>query len=115
MKGDSPTPEPVARVPSEAGDQDALGQDPGPTNKTKEEEKQGSKKNTGHVHATGDHTEASVPPAQHDKADEERRKPARADEPFEKWERDEMEKMLDSLNGHLGGYFFVRLHFGQLC
>jgi len=30
------------------------------------------------------------------------RKPARGSEPFEKWERDEMEKLLTHLNGHLG-------------
>jgi phospholipase D1/2 len=33
---------------------------------------------------------------------ERSRKPARGSEPFEKWERDEMENILRELNGHLG-------------
>lgn len=33
---------------------------------------------------------------------EPNRKPARGSEPFEKWERDEMENLLRELNGHLG-------------
>ncbi|EPQ51020.1 phospholipase D [Gloeophyllum trabeum ATCC 11539] len=39
-------------------------------------------------------------PHQTDK-DTRSRKPARGDEPFEKWEREEMEKLLGELNGHL--------------
>lgn len=30
------------------------------------------------------------------------RRPARGSEPFEKWERDQMEELLGKLNGHLG-------------
>ena len=30
------------------------------------------------------------------------RRPSRADEPFEKWEREEMEALLHKLRGHLG-------------
>lgn len=39
-------------------------------------------------------------------SDEERyRKPTKGSEPFEKWERDEMENLLHKLNGHLGIIF----------
>ena len=33
------------------------------------------------------------------------RRPAKGSEPYEKWERDEMEKLLTQLNGHLGTPF----------
>lgn len=36
--------------------------------------------------------------------DTKARRPARGAEPFEKWERDEMEKLLNELNGHLGEF-----------
>lgn len=32
------------------------------------------------------------------------RQPSKGSEPFEQWERDEMEKLLGQMNGHLGGY-----------
>ena len=32
------------------------------------------------------------------------RKPAKGNEPFERWEREEMEKLLGELNGHLGEF-----------
>jgi phospholipase D1/2 len=35
------------------------------------------------------------------------RKPARGSEPFEKWEREEMENLLGELRGHLG-LFYLR-------
>lgn len=34
--------------------------------------------------------------------DAQKRKAARGNEPFEKWEREEMEKLLGELRGHLG-------------
>lgn len=34
------------------------------------------------------------------------RRPARGSEPFEKWERDQMEELLGKLNGHLGAVLF---------
>jgi phospholipase D1/2 len=38
------------------------------------------------------------------------RRPARGTEPFEKWERDEMEKLLGELCGHLGWCQTVNLN-----
>jgi phospholipase D1/2 len=39
---------------------------------------------------------------QHDEDPAKPRRPAKGSEPFEKWERDEMEKLLGQLNGQLG-------------
>ncbi|KAF7346165.1 Phospholipase [Mycena sanguinolenta] len=103
---DSPTPEAVARVPSETGDEGAIPPDstappnpagqagPKPTTHTddKVEDESGPNKEAGESHPDPSQPTAS-----------EKRKAARntGPEPFEKWERDEMEKLLGQLNGHL--------------
>ncbi len=38
------------------------------------------------------------------------RRPTKGTEPFEKWERDEMEKLLGELNGHLGAVVICHLY-----
>jgi len=45
---------------------------------------------------------SSCAPIQNDEEPVKPRRPAKGSEPFEKWERDEMEKLLGQLNGHLG-------------
>ncbi|KAF8208791.1 hypothetical protein K438DRAFT_1667027 [Mycena galopus ATCC 62051] len=107
---DSSTPEAVARVPSETGDEGAIAPDstapanpaghpvnlPGPKatphTDDKAEDESGPNKEAGESHP-----DSSLPTAS------EKRKAARSTgtEPFEKWERDEMEKLLGQLNGHL--------------
>lgn len=100
-------PQPVGRMPSESGDADALPGDQGgpPTETTNDPADNVSE---GSATRVGDGSEnqasATTPtkdlPHQTDK-DTRSRKPARGDEPFEKWEREEMEKLLGELNGHL--------------
>ncbi|KAJ7645486.1 phospholipase D [Mycena polygramma] len=107
---DSNSPEAVARVPSETGDEGAIppestapnaaghpGSPPGPKGSPHSDDK-----------AQDDsvpNKDASDPPADSgaNGAASEKRKPGRSTgpEPFEKWERDEMEKLLGQLNGHL--------------
>lgn len=87
----------MGRVPSEAGDADALGQD------EKEDTKIPGDLNEGTNTRRDSSTEGpnnSTPPAEGQ--DGHRRIPSRVDEPFEKWERDEMEELLNELRGHLG-------------
>ncbi|KAJ7758541.1 phospholipase D [Mycena maculata] len=104
---DSTTPEAVARVPSETGDEGAISPDahgpagpaahvvnhpgkstPHSDEKTDEADKEGGE---------------SPPDPGLNASASEKRKSGRSTgtEPFEKWERDEMEKLLGQLNGHL--------------
>ncbi|KAJ7043969.1 phospholipase D [Mycena alexandri] len=109
---DSTSPEAVARVPSETGDDGAIPPDsnapsgapaghpvnqpgPKPTPHSESDEKTTEGKDAGESppDAGGANPAAS-----------EKRKDKRGTtgtEPFEKWERDEMEKLLGQLNGHL--------------
>ena len=50
-----------------------------------------------------------------DTSGEHIRRPARADEPFEKWEREEMEELLHELRGHLGNNFAYIFCFVLSC
>ncbi|KAJ7134494.1 hypothetical protein C8R44DRAFT_770608 [Mycena epipterygia] len=106
---DSSSPEAVARVPSETGDEGAIppnstapgnpaghpanlpGPKPTPHSDDKAEDEGGANK------------EASEPDPSPNASASEKRKSGRSTgtEPFEKWERDEMEKLLGQLNGHL--------------
>ncbi|KAF7314305.1 Phospholipase [Mycena kentingensis (nom. inval.)] len=121
---DAPTPEAVARVPSEAGDEGAPGEDPGnapvnpaghhgihipgpspPTNDTSSEKKAKAAAEEDGASVTPPSKDESVPtspPADADSKDK-KNKPSKNTgvEPFERWERDEMEKLLGQLNGHL--------------
>ncbi|KAJ8519021.1 hypothetical protein ONZ45_g3982 [Pleurotus djamor] len=91
-----PPSEPVARVPSEAGDEAA------PMDSQTEKglelpqvERQSHSKEGGE-----DELEGRASTSYGDR-EPKPRKPARGPEPFEQWERDEMEKLLGELNGHL--------------
>ncbi|KIY44775.1 phospholipase D [Fistulina hepatica ATCC 64428] len=76
---DTPSPETAARMPSEAADEGAPGREADNVDPSSEDH----------------HKESGV--------DDEylKRRPTRRSEPFEKWERDEMENLLSELNGHL--------------
>lgn len=89
------SPEPVGRMPSETGDENAPGQDIGESVAAPAPD-EGSKEAT---EPTASDT--AVNASLSDK-DTKARKPAKGTEPFEKWEREEMEKLLGELNGHLG-------------
>lgn len=89
---DKSTPDPIARVPSETGDQDAPGQD---------ENLLAHGEDT--VVQFAEDVETAANPSGSDK-DVKGKKPSRGTEPFEKWERDEMEKLLREVCGHLVVY-----------
>ena len=46
-----------------------------------------------------------------DKKEAAQRVPSKADEPFEQWERDEMENLCNEIRGHLGAHHGISLHF----
>jgi hypothetical protein len=105
--------EPAAKIPSEAGDEEAPASDlkaePG---ELQEDVKKGDKNNTnveGHDRIPGGSSEQSGTDNASREDDNRGRRPARPDEPFEKWERDEMEKLLQQVCGHLGMQPFVLL------
>jgi phospholipase D1/2 len=84
--------DPVASVPSETADAEAPGHDT--TYETEEPHEDPER---------GDRSAVGREPSSSEPADNAQgRRPARGDEPFEKWEREEMEKLLDQLCGHLG-------------
>ncbi|KAJ7254329.1 hypothetical protein B0H12DRAFT_1202294 [Mycena haematopus] len=108
---DSPTPEAVARVPSETGDEGAIQPDStAPANPAGHPVNIPGPKATPH---TDDKAEVDSgpninkeagepqPDPSHPAASEKRKARSTGTEPFEKWERDEMEKLLGQLNGHL--------------
>ncbi|KDQ62566.1 hypothetical protein JAAARDRAFT_171033 [Jaapia argillacea MUCL 33604] len=109
---ESPEHPAVARVPSESKDSDALDHDrhgvpenntngtPGVENGTANDQShstQGSENQATSTSPPNANANGSGQPDQ----DAKNRKPAKGDEPFEKWEREEMEKLLGELNGHL--------------
>ncbi|KAJ7459722.1 phospholipase D [Mycena latifolia] len=105
---DSTTPEAVARVPSETGDEGAIPPDStAPGNPAGHPVNQPGPKPTPHSDdKAGDEGVASKdgcesPPDPNINASEKRKARSSGTEPFEKWERDEMEKLLGKLNGHL--------------
>ncbi|KAF8895434.1 hypothetical protein BD779DRAFT_1619102 [Infundibulicybe gibba] len=97
---DSTTPETTAPIPSESGEEGAPGHDSIPGNNGhvvfSDDDVRPSKE--GH-----DGTQESAPNASPgtSEKDPKAKKPARGTEPFERWERDEMEKLLGELCGHL--------------
>ncbi|KAJ6557347.1 phospholipase D [Mycena vulgaris] len=109
---DSSTPEAVARVPSETGDEGAIQPDstapgnpaghpvnqPGPKPTPHSDDKAGGDEGFPNKDASESPPEPGVNPST-----SEKRKAGRSTgtEPFEKWEREEMEKLLGQLNGHL--------------
>jgi phospholipase D1/2 len=89
---DSAVPEAVGRVPSETGDENV----PLEGKEASADEHHTSSKEG--AHEDGDtHLGNSA-----SEKDPKTRKAAKGAESFEKWERDEMEKLLGDLNGHLG-------------
>ncbi|KNZ80910.1 hypothetical protein J132_03610 [Termitomyces sp. J132] len=82
---DSTSSEPVGRVPSETGDENALTETGSDEHRSRE-----GPENPLSNSVTG-HSEKDLRP----------RRFTRGSEPFEKWERDEMEKLLGQTNGHL--------------
>ena len=97
IKEDSTAP-PVGRIPSEAGDEDALGQDEKEDTKIPGELNEGSNMKRD---PSSERRKQQMPPSG-ESHDEIRRVPSRVDKPFEKWEREEMEVLLNELCGHLG-------------
>ncbi|KAJ7163385.1 phospholipase D [Mycena filopes] len=103
----SASPEAVARVPSETGDEGAIQPDstapgppaghpgnvpgPKPTPHSDSDEKASEGKED-------ESPDANANPAASEKR---KNKASTGSEPFEKWEREEMEKLLGQLNGHL--------------
>ncbi|KAH8114370.1 phospholipase D [Phellopilus nigrolimitatus] len=98
-------PEPVGRVPSETGDEGALGHEKNASLRAEESVNQGSVKEKNSLRESGgtetQQVDQSQPPSAQNTQEDIRRTPTRADEPFEKWERDEMERLLGELRGHL--------------
>ncbi|THV05210.1 phospholipase D [Dendrothele bispora CBS 962.96] len=86
----SSTPEAVARVPSETGDESV----PLEGKEAQADEQQSASKEG------GEEAEQHLGNSASEK-DPKTRRPAKGIEPFEKWEREEMEKLLSELNGHL--------------
>lgn len=94
-KPNTETGEPTARVPSESGDETsqaaALSPDANDAASETTRENSSEQQHTPNSHLPSNDGERS-------------RKPAKGSEPFEKWERDEMENLLNELNGHLVVY-----------
>ncbi|KAF5382453.1 hypothetical protein D9615_003003 [Tricholomella constricta] len=94
---DSLTPEAVARVPSEAGDEGALPDEKDESREIGSDEDIRPSKD-GIEDATTSTPNFSTANLE---KEPKPRKYAKGTEPFEKWERDEMEKLLGQINGHL--------------
>ncbi len=92
----------MARIPSEAGDEGAPYPQPGPSEKAEHETVEGVKELESVVKNSDNHDQKSSNPAVDVHEDPRMRQPARADEPFETWERQEMEELLGETCGHLG-------------
>ncbi|KAF9013434.1 hypothetical protein BDQ17DRAFT_1343417 [Cyathus striatus] len=90
---DGASGEPVARVPSETGDDSAPGRE-------STSAADGDAVSDSHGEEGEKFADSSAPESQEPKA----RKGAKGVEPYEKWERDEMERLLGELNGHLVVY-----------
>ncbi|KAF4577108.1 Phospholipase D1 [Pleurotus pulmonarius] len=90
------SPEPVGRVPSETGDEGAA---PNPDVVNELDSGDGPRQNKDSGEQSSE-PRASTSNLANEK-DTKGRRSTRGVEPFEKWERDEMEKLLGELNGHL--------------
>ncbi|TDL17878.1 phospholipase D, partial [Rickenella mellea] len=99
---DSNKPDPIARVPSEAGDDQALSEKPGTSNQADEVAKNESE-NEKPKQSTPNGQDGQTPSSNGQSQEEEQRnrQRTRPDEPFEQWERDEMEQLLKEVRGHL--------------
>ncbi|KAG6841711.1 hypothetical protein C0991_007983 [Blastosporella zonata] len=99
---DSTTQEPVARVPSEAGDEGATEEKENITVEAASDH--GARPSKEGVEDPSASTSAAHS-ATHSEKEPKPRRPTKGTEPFEKWEREEMEKLLGQTNGHLGDPF----------
>ena len=84
-------------MPSETGDEDAPGQDTEQERRSTEGEKQAPQMGS----TTSLNSKRSHRTSQSIRTEDMKRAPSRGDAPFERWERDEMEKLLGELRGHL--------------
>lgn len=113
---DSDSPEPVGRAPSETADEGAPGKQGDTADPTVDESNvadDATGMSSPHVSTDGDqgtsskdgspNKDGSTHGASKEGAPRPRR-PTRGAEPFERWERDEMERLLGELNGHLVFY-----------
>ncbi|TFK40629.1 hypothetical protein BDQ12DRAFT_679780 [Crucibulum laeve] len=94
---DSTSGEPIARVPSETGDEGAPGQETASAIGNLDNMSEGEKEGVDESQETAANASSASSPG----AEPKPRKSTKGTEPFEKWERDEMEKLLGELNGHL--------------
>ncbi|KAF9481155.1 phospholipase D/nuclease [Pholiota conissans] len=100
----STTGEPIARIPSESGDEGAHESQPSDTSHVHDVGSEMSKEDGEELPPTPLYNSTySGNPSSANPGDEpsKPRRPAKGSEPFEKWERDEMEKLLEDINGQL--------------
>ena len=90
---------PLARIPSEAGHSDANPQDYQASDTT-DLASETTRDETDDAPTTPSYGGAT--PSTSNEEPPKQRRPAKGSEPFEKWEREEMEKLLGQLNGQLG-------------
>ncbi|THG97034.1 hypothetical protein EW026_g4898 [Hermanssonia centrifuga] len=102
VKGQS-NPEPLARLPSESGDMGVPGQQQPSTEATAENAVEESViKGKDYVEGNGDpNTTTSGSGTANNEKDTRKRKASGATEPFDQTEREDMEKLLEELRGHL--------------
>ncbi|KAL1715411.1 hypothetical protein EV715DRAFT_256257 [Schizophyllum commune] len=105
---ESPDPNPVGRAPSETADEGAPNKEGDIADPTVDESGVADDATTAgmsspHVSTFGDGS-GNGAPSKEGKEGGRPRRPTRGAEPFEKWERDEMERLLGELNGHLVFY-----------
>jgi len=101
FQADSVTPDPVAHISSESGDECQEPSSLEGADMILEGEPGQSREGLG-----GTQEYQASPPNASATQECKARRPARGSEPFEKWERDEMEKLLGELCGHLGAHWF---------
>ena len=107
---ESPDPNPVGRAPSETADEGAPNKEGDIADPTVDESGVADDATTAgmsspHVSTFGDGS-GNGAPSKEGKEGGRPRRPTRGAEPFEKWERDEMERLLGELNGHLGEWWW---------
>ena len=106
---DQPHPEPVARMPSETGDNLVPGRTSAENTAVYEE---GTTKSKDYADIRQDSNPPATPTSTeppNEKADKggRTRKPSKTPEPFDQSEREEMERLLGELRGHLGARYLT--------
>ncbi|TFL02332.1 hypothetical protein BDV98DRAFT_565647 [Pterulicium gracile] len=108
---DESYPDPIGTIPSEQGD-DKPGQERPQAEEIKSAVKNEEEDQSEYPAVDDERQNPSPhrvsfqdpPPSSQDKDTTKEKRPARPDEPFERWERDEMEKLLHQVCGHLVVY-----------